>query len=164
MAPTTYERLGADLALTRFVGTQSAARLEVADSWGSVDLAVVAGGRYARRPIADRQDLDVVDGRANLGQALIVRLLTPRGSLAPLGHPEYGSRLGELIGRLNDEPTRNLARLYTIEALSAEPRIASIDGLTVEVDPASPESVRIGFAVTPRGDDDPLSVVLEIAL
>lgn len=164
MARRTFERLGADLALTRFVGTPSAVRLEAADSWGSVDLAVVAGGRYARGPIADLGDLDVVDGRAGLGQALIVRLLTPRGSLAEFGHPDYGSRLGELIGRLNDEPTRNLVRLYTIESLSAEPRIASIDSLVVEVAPGSPDSVRIGLSVTPLDDHEPLSLALEVAL
>ena len=36
----TYSRLGSDLALTRYVGTPSSVPLEVADSWGALDLAV----------------------------------------------------------------------------------------------------------------------------
>ncbi|MGH9139212.1 MAG: GPW/gp25 family protein, partial [Acidimicrobiales bacterium] len=35
----------------------------------------------------------LLTGRHNLGQALILRLLTPRGALADLGHAGYGSRL-----------------------------------------------------------------------
>ena len=33
-------------------------------------------------------DLGMVTGRRNLEQAIILRLLTPRGELAALGHPE----------------------------------------------------------------------------
>ena len=44
-------------------------------------------------------DLDRLKGRENLAQALILRLLTPLGSLKGLGHANYGSRLHELIGR-----------------------------------------------------------------
>ena len=34
-------------------------------------------------------DLATVGGRKNLTQAIIMRLLTTRGELAPLGHPLY---------------------------------------------------------------------------
>jgi len=87
-------------------------------------------------------DLDVVDGRDNLAQAVIIRLLTPRGELAPLGHPEYGSRLHELIGRENTETTRNLVKLFILEALQLEPRIqARVD---VAVVPAEPDPPQVG--------------------
>ncbi|MDV7400513.1 hypothetical protein RZS08_54360, partial [Arthrospira platensis SPKY1] len=62
------------------------------------------------------------EGLENLAQAVILRLLTPRGELAALGHPDYGSRVHELIGRENDGPRRNLLRLFILEALKAEPR------------------------------------------
>ena len=52
-----------------------------------------------------------------------MRLLTPRGELAELGHPEYGSRLHELIGSPNSETRRSLAKLFVLESLAQEPRI-----------------------------------------
>jgi phage baseplate assembly protein W len=162
VADRTFERLGADLALTHYVGTESALRLDVADSWGSVDLAVVPG-RSTGRPAADRSDLGAVAGRENLAQALILRLLTPLGGLSGLGHPGFGSRLGALIGRGNDDTTRHLARLYTLEALAQEPRIhRPVRDLSVEVLPGSPDTVRIGFSVVPVGDQEPLAVTLEV--
>jgi phage baseplate assembly protein W len=77
------------------------------------------------------RDLGMVSGRDNLAQAVFLRLLTPRGELAELGHPEYGSRLHELIGRVNNETTRNLVKLFILESLQLEPRIAEIVEVTV---------------------------------
>ena len=74
-----------------------------------------AGGRTRRIG-----DFGTVEGKDNLGQALIRRLLTPKGELAALGHPAYGSRLHEVIGEPNTETTRNLAKLFVLEALKAE--------------------------------------------
>ena len=89
---------------------------------------------------SERGDLALESGRANLGQAAVMRLLTPRGELAALGHPEYGSRLHELIGAPNSATKRNLAKLHILEALAAEPRIESIEDVTVEeVEDASAE-------------------------
>ena len=45
-------------------------------------------------------DLGTVSERENLAQALILRLMTPRGSLAALGHRAYGSQLYKLVGEL----------------------------------------------------------------
>jgi phage baseplate assembly protein W len=161
-----FRRLGADLALTRYVGDASAVPLETADSWGGLDLAVVPGGRGERPRRADLGDLELVSGRANLAQALILRLLTPRGGLAALGHESYGSRLGELIGRRNDETARNLARLYTLQALAEEPRIrpGGVVDLSVTTAPGQPETIRIAFSVLPIHDDEPLALGLEVAL
>jgi phage baseplate assembly protein W len=156
--------LGADMALTRYVGTASAVELDSADSWHGLDLAVVPASRGRKQPTADVSDLGVVEGRANLGQALILRLLTPLGSLAPLGHPDYGSRLGELIGRRLDDGTRNLARLYTIQALRQEPRLRELLGLSVETTPDAPDAIRIAFSVIPIDGGEPLSLGLEVKL
>ena len=79
------------------------------------DLVVVPTLRGARRRVARPVARPCVSARAgasrragrvrsarrgtageNLAQALLLRLLTPRGSLAALGHAAYGSRLGEL--------------------------------------------------------------------
>ena len=98
-------------------------------------------------------DFDIIAGRENLGQAIIMRLLTPRGELAPLGHPEYGSRLHELIGRVNTETTRNLMKLYILEALSLEPRIQQKIDVTVTPADVDPPQIGSGFrniALAPR--------------
>jgi phage baseplate assembly protein W len=77
------------------------------------------------------EDLGTVSGTANLAQAILLRLLTPRGELTALAHPEYGSRLHELIGRQNTPTTRNLIKLFILESLKQEPRIAKIIDLQV---------------------------------
>lgn len=164
--PKTYTVLGADLAVTRFTGTAGSLPLEFADSWGSVDLSVVPGGRGGLRTGLSRdiRDLGVIDGRANLAQALILRLVTPQGALAALGHPQYGSRLGELIGNENNERAHNLARMFTLQALAQEPRLSQILGLTVGTPAQAPDTIRIGFSVVPKDDDQPLSLTLEVKL
>lgn len=164
MAPRTFANLGTDLALTRFVGVPSAVELDEADSGSEgLDLAVVPGGRPRPRG-PDVADLGTVTGRADLTQSLIVRLLTPLGGLAGLGHADYGSRLGELIGRGNTATTRNLARLYTLQALAQERRVRSVEGLRIDVPPGRPDVVQISFSVLPVADDDPLAVTLEVVL
>jgi phage baseplate assembly protein W len=99
-------------------------------------------------------DLGTVSGRDNLGQAILMRLLTPRGELAALGHPEYGSRLHELIGRPNSETTRNLARLHILEALHEERRVARVVELRVEPPPdgRQRDRVSIRLSVLPAGE------------
>lgn len=152
------QRLGSDLALTAYTGLPGAAPLHRADSWGSLDLRVDASGRGTTR------DLGAVSGRDTLGQALILRLLTPLGSLAALGHAGYGCRLVELIGQRNTETARNLARLYTLEALRQEPRLREVLDLAVTPVPGQPNTLRIDFSVLPIGDGEALSLGLEIAL
>jgi hypothetical protein len=159
-----FTKLGADLALTRYVGQASAVSLESADSWGTLDVQVVPGlsvGGSKRR--VEGFDLGVVSARNTLAQALILRLLTKVGELAPLGHPGYGSRLTQLVGGLNNETNRNLARLYTIEAIAQESRCKLVD-LSVVPSDDQPGTLRIGFTVLPIDDDDPLSLALDVTL
>lgn len=160
----TYELLGTDLALTRYSGVASAVPLEVADSWGSLDVQVVPGGQGGLPKKGTVSDLGLTSGRANLAQALVLRLLTRQGALTGLGHPAYGSRLTELIGELNNERTRNLARLYTIETIRQEPRVAELLDIFVETSTAEFETIRIGFSVRPVNDDDPLALALDVSL
>lgn len=95
-------------------------------------------------------DMLTVSGRDNLGQAIILRLLTARGELRELAHPGYGSRLHELIGRPNTENTRNLVKLYILEALQQEPRIAQVLKLEISQVPGSRDQVRVNLQVQPK--------------
>jgi phage baseplate assembly protein W len=97
-------------------------------------------------------DFGVVAGRDNLGQAILMRLLTPRGELAALAHPEYGSRLHELIGSRNIATSQNLAKLYILESLQLEPRIQKVVNVTVTPAAGTRDRLNVSLAVQPAGD------------
>lgn len=102
---------------------------------------------------APRRAWDLVprDGLENLAQAVILRLLTPRGELAALGHPEYGSRVHELIGRENTTTQRNLLKLFILDALKLEPRIEKVVELRVAPSPGTKSTVDVLLRVKPVG-------------
>src|SRR5881394_1026881 len=86
-APVFLPHLGNDLLVTPFFQ---------ANEWDTVDLTPNPPGIPYRD---ETVDLAMARGVENLQQALILRLLTPLGSLSDLGHAGYGSRLHELIGQ-----------------------------------------------------------------
>ena len=98
----------------------------------SIDLALLH--RQSQQLSSDRQSVDLrlgtatttVADRDNLIQAILNRLHTRRGELTSLGHPDYGSRMHELMGNLNNDRIRRLAELYIRECLAQESRIAEI--------------------------------------
>lgn len=109
-------------------------------------------------------DLGVAEGRDNLVQALLIRLNTPREELAGLGHPDYGSRLFELIGRPNTVSTRNLVRLFTIDALRREPRVGEITSLVVASPGRPPDRVDVSVSLRPIEEQAPLNLVFSVNL
>lgn len=110
-------------------------------------------------------DLACLDGRENLAQALILRLLTPRGSLAVLGHAGYGSRLHELIGQRKNESARHLCRAFVLEAIADEPRVEPrAVAFTFDAEAETPSSLRFTLTVRPRGGGADLVVPLEVGL
>lgn len=111
-------------------------------------------------------DLNTVQGKDNLIQAIIIRLLTPKGELSRLGHPDYGSRLHEMVGSTNTENTRNLVKLRIIESLNQEPRIESIEEVIVEPSIQRRSSIDVYIRVKPINQADsinfgPLNLDLE---
>ena len=97
-------------------------------------------------------DMALVSDKENLGQAIMIRLLTPRGELASLGHPDYGSRLYELVGDKNTQTKHSLAKLYILESLAFESRISSVD--TVKVTPAKGHRDSIDIFIQVRSVDE----------
>jgi phage baseplate assembly protein W len=91
------------------------------------------------------------DGLENLAQAVILRLLTPRGELAALAHPEYGSRVHELIGQENNTTKRNLLKLFILEALKLEPRVEKVVELAVTPSLGTRSTVDVLLRVKPLG-------------
>jgi phage baseplate assembly protein W len=110
-------------------------------------------------------DLATLSGRENLAQALILRILTPMGALAPLGHPTYGSRLSRLIGHNKTEALRNLCRAYVLEAVAQEPRVEP-KAVSFDFDRAAERSDSFAFvlAVRPIAGGNPLAVSLEVSV
>lgn len=129
-------------------------------SWGALDLTP-----DPVQPGAGAQvDLAVVDGVDAIRQALLLRLLTPLGSLAPLGHAGYGSRLHELIGELGTPLARQLARSFVLRALDQEPRVLAPLVLEIEApDPTTPDRLRIHVVVQTRDVVDPVALSIEVA-
>ncbi|MCK6626860.1 MAG: GPW/gp25 family protein [Anaerolineae bacterium] len=115
----------------------------------------------------ERGDIKLVKGRANLAQAVLNRLFTRRGELAGLGHPDYGSRLYQLIGEPNTRRSQAVAELYIREALAGEPRIREIVAIIFE-----PPSLRadkrnvmeLTLAILPVDEDEPLTIGAQIPL
>jgi phage baseplate assembly protein W len=104
-------------------------------------------------------DLKTVAGRENLVQAIVHRLLTRQGELAELGHPRYGSRLYELIGRPNNEETRELVRLYARECVMQERRVKDVASLKVLPVTGDPHAVILDITVVPVKSNVPMNLV-----
>lgn len=109
-------------------------------------------------------DLQTVSGRENLGQAILHRLLTRRGELGATGHPDYGSRLHELIGEPNNERTRELVRLYAKECIMQEARVQDIKSLNVSVQKGNQHAVLLDITVLPTKSNVPMNMVFPFYL
>jgi phage baseplate assembly protein W len=138
-------------------------RLDYAQSAGFFEDADLASGRRPGGPA--QRDLEAATGVDTLTQAIANRLKTRRGELAPLGHPEYGSRHHELIGEPNVDRTRNLVKLYVLRALRDEPRIAEVVEASVRAEHTPPrDTVRIELTVRVVGEPTPLNLVVPFSL
>lgn len=152
-ADPRFAYLGRDLLVTPFFQ---------ATEWDQLDLLTQPRGVLYRD---DRVDFDTAIGAGCLQQALVLRLLTPQGSLTNLAHPDYGSRLHELIGEINTAVTRARAKAFVLQALAQERRVAEV--LAVDVlEPAdgARDRLMIHASVLPKGGGDPVALGLEVGL
>lgn len=100
--------------------------------------------------VANRKgDFDTVTKEDNLVQAIISRLSTDEGELIDIGHADYGSRLFELMGEVNNAATRQRLKAEIQGCLSQEPRIKKIVDITVVPHPRDPHRVDIDITVLP---------------
>ncbi len=109
-------------------------------------------------------DLSVASEVPAAVQFLVNRLSTRRGELTALGHPDYGSRHHELIGEPNTERTRNLVKLYVLEALRQEPRVAKVLHCVVRTLPHEHSVVRVELRIRLLDQDEPLNLVVPLDL
>jgi hypothetical protein len=107
----------------------------------------------------------LLSGRHNLGQALILRMLTPRGTLADLGHAGYGSRLHELIGTNKNESNRALCKGFVLEVIAQEPRVDDTAvSFAFDIASEGPSELRFSVTVQPVDGSDPLTIGLGVEL
>lgn len=110
-------------------------------------------------------DLETIEGRENVAQALVLRLLTPLGSLADLGHDDYGSRLGELVGRRKTEALRGLCRAFVLDAIRREPRVEDRPlAITFDPEQETASSFVVEIAVRMIPDGEPVTIGVEVGL
>ena len=96
----------------------------------------------------------------NLQQSIINRVMTKRGELNELGHPEYGSRHHDMIGEPNTESNRNLIKFHILECLSHEPRIERILRTQIKTDIANRGLVQIYLEIKIISVTSPLNLVI----
>lgn len=121
-------------------------------------------GLGADLSVNTKGDLQTARGRENLGQAILHRILTRKGELGDIGHPDYGSRLHELIGEPNNERTRELLRMYVKECISQEPRVRDTVSIKIGVPKDNPHAVLLDIAVLPIKSTVPMNLVLPFFL
>jgi len=140
-----FEHWGTDLRLLRNLEKQN-------DRDRGRDLSTVEQGQNGR-------DLETIAEDSNLKQALLLRFLTPVGEMALLGHPNYGSRLFELIGELNSQTNRNRAKLFVLQALGQEPRVAEVLRVDVTTARSNPNQINIDISLLTTKSQTPLNLV-----
>lgn len=163
---TAFAHLGTDLAVAPGFVAHDAQALDLNRRQVALTahLTLLLADHGEPEPL-QTADLSTLTGRENLAQALLLRLLTPRGALAALGHPDYGSRLSELIGRNKTESLRLLCRAFALEAVRQEPRVE--DAATeLTFDPESEDGSTFVFTlgVRPVAGGDAVTLGLELAL
>jgi phage baseplate assembly protein W len=147
--------LGKDLNLVPFFQAHDAAQIDL------VAKELPGGGIFAVNEFVN--DLTYLEDRQNLAQALILRLLTPVGSLAALGHAAYGSRLHELIGREKNDTLRHLCRVFVLEVVAQEPRVDDkAVSFAFEPEAETLSSLVFTLKVQPHSDDEPLGLSVEV--
>lgn len=109
-------------------------------------------------------DLDLAQGNENIIQALILRLRVRKGELAPLGWPNYGSRLHELIGKPNNNRTHVILMAHARNAIEQDPRVAEVKEIRTQVLPGERSVVRIMMEILLINEPNPLNLIFDMNL
>ncbi len=105
--------------------------------------------RLDRRATPVGWDLDTIRDADAVGQAAWLALAVPRGTLAGLGHPDFGSRLHLLIGALMTEQNVARARAYIRQALRSDPRF-KLKSIDISRNAAEPGALMVEIKIAPE--------------
>ena len=145
------QRLGTDLQLLRNLENQH-------------DREIGRDLHTRTRQETGKIDLQTLTGVAAFQQALLLRFLTRAGEMSLLGHPNYGSRLHELIGELNTASNRNRAKLFILQSLADEPRIEKVVAISVTQNVSDPNRIDIDLTLKSLTFDTPFNLVFPFFL
>lgn len=109
-------------------------------------------------------DLALARGNDNIVQALTLRLRVRQGELAPLGWPDYGSRLHELIGEPNVSRTHLKAQAFARQAIEADPRVLKVVTVRTVNIPGERDTVRLMMDIQLIDAPNPLNLVFDLPL
>ena len=140
----------------RLFGTDLALR----DGAGGADLTLL--GQF--RGNGASGDIGLAVGNDNIVQALTMRLRVRVGELAPLGWPDFGSRLHELIGEPDLPRTRLKAQVFARNAVEADPRVAQVLAVTVTPVRGERQVLRLALDLLLITGPQPLNLVFDLAL
>lgn len=150
--------MGTDLSVAGLLQAQDASSLDL-DAVPTRPVGLLAPGS------STASDLARVRGRENLAHALLLRLLTPIGTLAGLGHAGYGSRLHLLIGQRKNDANRNLCRVYVLEAVAQEARVdPKAVAVAFERDLETGSSFNVSLEVRPVDGTETVGLNLAVSL
>jgi phage gp46-like protein len=127
------------------------------DGAGGMDLAL-------GDPANASGDLALTEGNDNIAQALLLRLRVRKGELAPLGWPDYGSRLGELIGEPDLPRTQLKAQVFAREAVEADPRVEEVAAVDVVSVKGERAVLRLAMSVLLIDEQNPLNLIFDLDL
>jgi phage gp46-like protein len=109
-------------------------------------------------------DISLATGAGNIVQALMMRLRVQLGELAPLGWPDYGSRLHELIGEPDLARTQLKAQVFARDAIEADPRVQKVESVDIVRIPGERYVLRLTMLVSVINEPRPQNLVFDLAL
>lgn len=109
-------------------------------------------------------DLAMARGNDNIVQALMLRLKVRKGELAPLGWPDFGSRVHELIGEPNNKRTRIILMAHARNAVERDPRVIEVKEIKTKPIQGERSVVRIQMEIILIEEPNPLNLVFDIDL
>lgn len=115
-------------------------------------------------PAGGSGDIALARGNDNIVQALMMRLRVRKGELAPLGWPDYGSRLHELIGEPDLPRTRLKAQVFARDAVEADPRVKAVESVEARSMPGERGVVRLAMQVRVIDAPQPTNLVFDLVL
>jgi len=132
------------------------------------DLALRDGSAGAdlglQGPAGGSGDIALAAGNDNIVQALTMRLRVRLGELTPVGWPDYGSRLHELIGEPDLPRTQLKAQVFARDAIEADPRVQKVASVDVVRIPGERQILRLSLLVSVIKEPRPQNLVFDLSL
>lgn len=105
---------------------------------------------------SQNQDFAVIEGRNNLLQAIISRLLTAKGEYI---ETNYGSEIRKILSLGNLELVKTRLNGYIVEALKQEPRVDKIEKIDITFSGTNSNIANINLTILPIYSNVPMNLI-----